>query len=198
MLLPLAFAFLLQSTAIVREAPQQAAPKPYVAPYTPMPQPPTLPKVDLNSCPFEGCQFGKWTATAKVVLYSSWESARKPVASLAKGDEVTALTGVSVVFEPGKGTFDRDVPMCGARKADPAYMYQNCGEGEIDLWVHGRFIQCADLNFSWRGMEGCHKNCDGRWLSRGKSEWWAHIRLKNGTTGWVLVNGNFEGIDALG
>lgn len=198
MLLPLALAFLLQSTAIVREAPQQAAPKPYVAPYTAMPQPPKLPKVDSNSCPFEGCQFGKWTATAKVVLYSTWESTRKPVASLAKGDEVTALTGVSVVFEPGKGTFDRDVPMYGASKGDTAYMYQNCGEGEVDLWVHGRFIQCADLNFSWRSMEGCHKNCDGRWLSMGKSEWWAQVRLKNGTTGWVLVNGNFAGVDALG
>ena len=197
MLLPLAFLFLLQSTAILREAPQQAAPKPYIAPYTAMPQPPTLPKVALNSCPFEGCQFGKWTATAKVVVYSTWESTRKPVATLAKGDEIAALTGVSVVFEPGKGTFDRDVPMYGARKGDPAYMYQNCGEGEVDLWVHGRFINCADLNFS-RAGEGCRKDCDGRWLSLGKSEWWAQVRLKDGTTGWVRVDGNFDGVDALG
>ncbi len=196
--LALAFSFLLQSTAIVREAPRQATPKPYIAPYTAMPQPPALPKVDLNSCPFEGCQFGKWTATAKVVIYSSWESTRKPVASLAKGNEVTALTGVSVVFEPGKGVFNRDVPMYGASKGDPAYMYQNCGEGEVDLWVHGRFLKCADLKFSWHGVEGCRKDCDGRWLSMGRSEWWAQIRLKNGTTGWVLVNDNFGGVDALG
>lgn len=199
MLLPLAFAlsFLLPSTAMIAEAPQQSAAKPFVAPFTPMAEPPKLPKVDLNSCPFEGCQFGKWTARAKVVVYSTWESTRKPVATVAKGDEVTALTGVNLVLEAGKGVFDRDVPTYGALKGDTAYMYQNCGEGELDMWVHGRFIKCADLNFSGPGLEGCHKNCDGRWLSVPKSEWWAQLRLKEGPSGWVRVDGNFEGTDAL-
>jgi hypothetical protein len=198
-MLPFAFVlcFLLQSTAIVVEAPQQPAPKPYVAPYTSMPQPPKLPKVDLHSCPFEGCQFGKWTAKSKVVVYSTWVFGRKPIATLAKGDEVTALTGVNVVREPGKGVFDRNVPLYGASKGDAAYMYQNCGEGEVDVWVHARFIKCADLNFSSSSGEGCQKDCDGRWLSLGRSEWWVQIRLKDGTTGWVQVDGNFDGADAL-
>lgn len=199
MLFPLALALFLplQKSAIVAPAPQQSPQTPYVAPYTPMPDPPALPKVDLNSCPFEGCQFGKWTARARVVVYSTWESGRKPIATLEKGDELTAITGVNVVLEPGKGIFDRDVPMYGAAKDDTVYMYQNCGEGAVDIWVHARFIKCADLNFSWRGAEGCQKNCDGRWLSLGKSEWWAQIRMKDGTVGWVLVNGNFDGTDAL-
>lgn len=200
MLLPLALALLfpLQKAAIVVAAPQQQHQKtPYVASYTPMPDPPKLPKVDLNSCPFEGCQFGKWTATDKVTVYSTWESGRKPTATLEKGDEVTALTGVNLVLEPGKGIFDRDVPMYGAVKGDTAYMYRNCGEGEADLWVHGRFIPCADLDFSWQEGEGCQKNCDGRWLSLPKSEWWVQVRMKNGATGWVLVKGNFDGTDAL-
>ena len=200
MLIPVAFAFsfLLQKAAIAVEAPQQQpAQKAYVAPFEPMPHAPKLPKVDVNSCPFEGCQFGKWTAKATVQVFSTWESNRKAIATLAKGDEVTAITGVNVVLEPGKGVFDRDVPAFGARKGDSAFMYQNCGEGAVDLWVHGRFIRCAEPNFSWNSTEGCQKDCDGRWLSPGKSEWWAQVRMQNGTSGWVLVEGNFDGTDAL-
>ncbi|HSB74032.1 MAG TPA: hypothetical protein VLC12_00200, partial [Terriglobales bacterium] len=60
-------ALLLQPAAIVSAHPQQPpAAKPHIAPSTLMPRPPSLPKVDLNSCPFEGCQFGKWRATAGV------------------------------------------------------------------------------------------------------------------------------------
>jgi hypothetical protein len=196
--LGLTVSLLLQTAVIAPDASQQQPEqKPYVAPFIAMAEPPKLPKVDLNSCPFEGCQFGKWTAKVTVVVYSTWESARKPIATLSKDDEVTALTGVNVVLQPGKGVFDRDVPLYGARKGDTAYMYQACGEGAVDIWVHGRFIKCAEPEFSWEPGYGCQKNCDGRWLSLGKSEWWTRIRLKDGTTGWVLVESNFDGVDAL-
>ena len=191
-------ALFLQPAAIVSAHPQQPpAAKPHIAPSTLMPQPPSLPKVDLNSCPFEGCQFGNWRATASVIVYSNWNSARKPVATLAKGDEVTALTGVSLILQPGKGTFERDVPAYGARKDDTAYFYRNCGEGAVDMWVRGRFFACAEASFSWPDDEGCLKNCDGRGLSHTRSQWWAQVRLKDGRTGWVLVKSNFDGTDAL-
>jgi len=194
----LTVSLLLQTAGIALGAPrQETEKKPYVAPFTSMSEPPKLPKVDLNSCPFEGCQFGSWIAKAMVIVYSTWESTRKPIATLAKGDEVTALTGVNIVLQPGKGVFDRDVPLYAARKGDTAYMYQDCGEGAVDMWVHSRFIKCAELEFSWKRGYGCQTNCDGRWLSLGTSEWWAQIRLKDGTTGWVLVAGNFDGVDAL-
>jgi len=75
--LALTISLLLQQGAIgaiALETPrQQTERKPYVAPFISMPDPPKLPKVDLNSCPFEGCQFGKWKAKATVVVYSTWE-----------------------------------------------------------------------------------------------------------------------------
>jgi hypothetical protein len=193
----LAAALGLQKTPFAVPAPVQAAPNRYVAPFTLMPRPPKLPKVDLNSCPFEGCQFGNWTATRKVVVYSGWNSTRKPIATLRNREKVEALTGVNVVLRPGKGTFGRDVPLYGAKKGDIVYAYQNCGEGAADIWVHGRFIKCADLNFSWRAEQGCRNNCGGRWLSLVQSEWWVQVRLPGGTTGWVRVDGNFKGLDAL-
>ena len=201
MLFPLTLAaFLLaQKAAIALDAPrQQTETAPYVAPFTPMPEPPKLPKVDLGSCPFEGCHFGKWTALKPVPVYSGWRSRRRQIAALRVGDTVTALTGVNVVLQPGKGVFDRDVPLYGASKGDAVYLYQNCGEGAADIWVHGRFIKCADTEFSWKRGYGCRQNCAGRWLDLGISQWWAQVRLKNGTTGWVLVEGNFDGVDALG
>ena len=112
MLLPLALSvsFLLQKTAIAVEAPRQQPAQTSLAPFISMADPPKLPKVDLNSCPFEGCQFGKWAVkAANVVVYSTWNSARKPITTLAKDDEVTALTAVNVVLQPGKGIFDHDV-----------------------------------------------------------------------------------------
>lgn len=196
--LALVLALLLQKAAIVvapsSEQPEQ---RPYVAPFILMPEAPKSPKVDKNACPFEGCRFGKWTANTNVIVYSTWETTRAPLASLSKGDDVTALTGVNIVFQPGKGIFDRDVPTYGAKKGDVVYSYRDCGEGAVDIWVHGRFIDCAEPDFSSKEGYGCRSNCDGRWLELDKSEWWAQIRLKDGSAGWVLMHGNFEGTDAL-
>ncbi len=187
-----------QAAITVAPGPQSQQKEAYVAPFTPMPEPPKLPKVDVGSCPFEGCQFGEWTAVKPVVIYSTWRAGRKLIAKLRAGEKVTALTGVNIVLQASKGSFTRDVPMFGAKKGDTLYMYQNCGEGAADIWVHGRFIRCADPDFSWKPGLGCQTNCNGRFLELGRSEWWAKIRFKSGGVGWVLVNDNFDGLDAFG
>lgn len=200
MLIVLVLAFVLAQAkgAIVAASPQPAHSKEdFVVPFTPMAKAPDLPKVDHNSCPFEGCRFGKWTARSAVKVFSSWRSDRKVVAGLSKGEEVTALTGVSITIKPGKGTFTRDVPMFGAKAGDTLYTYKYCGEGAEDLWVRGRFIQCSDPNFSWKPGIGCQTDCNGRYLELAESEWWVQIRLKNGKTGWVRVTNNFDGTDSL-
>src|SRR5205823_13295764 len=63
---------------------------------------PTLPKIDEKACPFEGCQFGPWTATDQVQLFSTWKKDRKPLVTISKGEAVTAITGVHVTFEPSE------------------------------------------------------------------------------------------------
>jgi hypothetical protein len=50
---------------------------------------------------------------------------------------------------------------------------------------------------SWHPGYGCHQNCNGHWLSLSKSEWWVHIQLKEGSTGWLLLQDNSTGLDAL-
>ncbi len=200
MILSLVLALLMvpQKAAIAVEGEPQLSPSaPWAAPFVAMPEAPELPKIDLNACPFEGCQFGEWTARKAVVVYSTWKPDRHQVTTLQKGQQVTAITGVNIILDPGRGIFDRDVPAFGASKGDVVYMYGDCGEGAIDMWVRGRYIKCGDPQFSWRPGFGCERNCDGHWLTLGKSEWWAQIRLADGTTGWVLVGDSFDGTDAL-
>ena len=168
----------------------------YVAPFTVAPDPPKLPKVDLNACPFEGCQFGSWTARTTVGVYSTWHRSKEQpqIATIQKAEKVTALSGVNVVLRPGKGIFTRDVAMFGASKGDLVYMYMDCGEGAVDIWTHGRFIKCSEPNF-WK--PGYEHDCNGRYLELGESERRVKIRLSDGRIGWVLVTDNFDGTDAL-
>lgn len=63
---------------------------------------PNLPKIDEKACPFEGCQFGAWTATDYVQLFSTWKEGRKPVMKVSKDEAVTAITGVHITFEPSE------------------------------------------------------------------------------------------------
>ena len=190
---------ILQAVGAIRIDPNQQSPKKeqFVAPFVTMPQPPAVPRVDFNACPFEGCQFGKWTARKPVTVYSSWTARRKIIARVRAGEKLKAITGVSVVVQPGKVIFDRDVPTYGARRGDVAYTYMYCGEGATDMWTNGRFVSCADASFSWKGVEGCQRDCDGHYLEPTKSEWWVRVRLKDGRTGWVKVTDNFDGTDAL-
>jgi len=190
---------MLQAVGAIRMDPNpQPAPKQeFVAPFVVMAQPPAVPRVDFNACPFEGCQFGKWTARKPVNVFSTWAAGRKVIARVKPGEKVKAITGVNIVLQVGKGIFDRDVPMFGAKKGDFVYSYEYCGEGEQDIWTHGRFIKCTDPNFSWKPGEGCQEDCNGHYLELGKSEWWVRIRMKDGRTGWVRVTDDFDGTDAL-
>jgi len=71
---------------------------------------PALPKIDENACPFEGCQFGVWKASDRVQLFSSWKEDRKLVATISKGDSVTAITGVHITFEPSEMQVTMPIP----------------------------------------------------------------------------------------
>jgi hypothetical protein len=71
---------------------------------------------------------------------------------------------------------------------------------------------CKDLLFNtrWRvedaawlgdgsGATGnCFGECDSELIQRGKKEWWVQVKTDAGVTGWVLADGNFDGMDACG
>jgi len=163
-----------------------------------MPQPP-LPKIDKNSCPFEGCQFGAWIATDEVQLYSTWKENRAAAARISKGDAVTAVTGVYITFEPEQIQVTEPIPDYGLQPGDLVYGYMNLGEGFFNAWAKGYWIEEFDGSGIIRpNNAGCSHKCNAKLLKSGRFAWWVQIKTKDGASGWTQETDKFDGKDALG
>lgn len=156
---------------------------------------PALPKIDENACPFEGCQFGAWTATAAVQLFSSWKDDRKPVTMLSKGETITAITGVHITFEPSEMQVTAPIPDYGLNPGDMIYGYVYKGEGVFNAWFNGYWVE--DFDGSGVAGAGCNRNCNAKLVKQGHVEWWVEIRTKDGQIGWTKDTDSFDGKDAL-
>ncbi len=161
---------------------------------------PQLPYLDWKACPFEGCQYGPWTARKPGIVFDTWKPERKEIARLAKGDKVTGETGVAITYEPGVVRMDRDLPEERLKRGDTILTYTYRGEGVSAVWFNGRFYREFDLSFTkWPDGRGCGgDHCAATYVKPGKKAWWAQIKLKSGATGWVNMEGaKFDGTDAL-
>ena len=147
---------------------------------------PSLPYLDWNACPFEGCTYRGWTA-------------RKPVARLAAGDKVTGVAGVVITIRPGKIRMDRDLPEDGLRRGDTVLVYTNLGEGHAKVWFKGRFYPEFDTTFARTGGPPCSESsCSGSYVDMGMKTWWAQVKLPSGQIGWVNMDeAEFDGVDQL-
>lgn len=158
------------------------------------PKPP-LPKIDQKACPFEGCQFGKWTALEPVQLDSTWKSGRKPLRNIKKGEPVTALTGVYITFEPAEIRVTAPIPQYGLKPGDAVFGYMTIGEGFLSAWFNGYWVE----QFDGSGIDGwgCNRKCNAKLLKPGRSEWWVKLKTGDGTIGWTKDADKFGGSDAL-
>jgi hypothetical protein len=159
---------------------------------------PELPKVDLNACPFEGCQFGAWTARERVQLFSTWKSDRKPVTTINAGEKVTAVTGVHITLEPSEIQVTAPDVQYNLKPGDIIFGYMYYGEGVFSAWFNGYWVE----NFDGSGIEdpngdGCARNCTAKLLKPARTEWWVEIKTKDGTIGWTKDTEKFDGKDAL-
>lgn len=159
---------------------------------------PTLPKIDRNACPFEGCQFGKWTADQLVPIYSTWRAKRKLLRNLKKGEAVTAITGIHITFEPSELKVTSPMPQYGLKPGDIVFGYMNLGEGFFTAWFNGTWVEYFDgSTIGGPDDSGCRRNCTGKFFKIGRMEWWVQIKTKDGTMGWTKDGDKFEGNDAL-
>ena len=177
----------------------------------PMAKPPTLPAVEWNVCPFEGCTYREWTAAKPVTLYSTWQTSRKQVGSVRRGEKVVGVTGLVVTFRPGRIRLDRDYPDTNDMRASPSepalkrgdvlltYTYR--GEGFSAVWFGGTFYSEFDISFTkWPDGSGCGgEHCAATYVDLGRKQWWAKVKLRPDRTAWVNMNqAQFNGVDALG
>jgi len=160
---------------------------------------PTLPYVDRNVCPFEGCVYREWTARKSALVYDTWEKKRTRIARLAAGDRVTGITGVVITFRPGVIRMDRDLPEEGLKRGDTILTYSYRGEGFSAVWFKGRYHSEFDITFARSDGKVCNDaSCSATYIDMGMKSWWAQVKLQSGRIGWIEMDkAEFDGLDQL-
>jgi hypothetical protein len=154
---------------------------------------PVLPRIDQNACPFEGCQFGRWTVRQSVRLYSTWKANRTLTATLRKGQVVTAISGIHITFAPSEVLVTAPIEQYDLKTGDHVFGYMHLGEGFFNAWFNGWWVD----SFDGSGVApACSRDCHARLVNPGRMEWWVQIEA-NRATGWTNQTDRFDGKDAL-
>jgi hypothetical protein len=160
---------------------------------------PSLPVIDENACPFEGCTFRKWVVIVDSAIFSSWKEDRKPVSTLKKGDVVTGLTGVHITYQPDRIQVFRPIPELRLQPGDIVLRYMYRGEGFADIWLKGQWKKEYDCSFiTEKNNSGCLRDCPAKVISEGKKDWWVQLKTAQGSIGWAKVENQFGCMDSLG
>ncbi len=160
---------------------------------------PSLPVIDYNACPFEGCTFQEWIVVRDVTLFSTWRNSRKPIATVENGQVVTGLTGVHITDEPDRVQVLQPIPELELQPGDFILRYMYRGEGFADIWAGGRFRRQYDCTFiTERNNAGCLRDCAARVISEGRKDWWVRVKTSKGVIGWAKVEDQFDCMDSLG
>ena len=155
---------------------------------------PALPRIDQHACPFEGCQFGRWTARQSLAVYSTWKPTRTRIATLRTGQVVTAITGINITFEPFEILVTAPIAQYNLNPGDHVFGYMNLGEGFFNAWFNGMWLETFDGSSI---APGCTRDCLGTLVKPGRMEWWVQIKLTSGVEGWTKQTDRFDGKDAL-
>lgn len=130
--------------------------------------------VDVGACPFECCTYRQWTVQERTTL-SAQPKGKRVVATLAKGDVVTGLTG-EVISVPIPVKAERDIPETPIKSGDTFYVLHYDGEGYWKVLLRGKTTYV-------------HQNVVD--VPRPKAEWWVKVKDSHGNVGWALSHGNF-------
>lgn len=148
--------------------------------------------IDKPACPFECCQFGKWTARSEVILYQA-PNAKVFNRKIKKGESITALTG-EAHSKPLKAkvthTWKSDEDQ-GIHVGDTVYILHGIGEGAVALLQNGR-IKKSSIDFAFEVFDKTVRKLPD-------SIWWVNVRLQDGTEAWIKNPGvAFDGMDGCG
>jgi hypothetical protein len=165
----------------------------------PKANPPQLPVIDYDACPFEGCTFGKWIVAHESAIFTTWKEGRKPWATLQKGEIVTGLTGVHITYEPDRAQVLQPIPELHLQPGDIILRYMNRGEGFADIWVNGQWLKGYEATFiAEKDNSGCLRDCPAKVISEGRKDWWVRLKTSQGKIGWTKVEDQFNCMDSLG
>lgn len=144
-------------------------------------------------CPFEGCQYGKWTATRTADIYAEPDGLQIDF-DLAPGDTVDAASG-EIHSTPRRAkvvTAGDDDSAQGIRAGDTIYVLYPTGEGATAVWQNG-FMKAGSLDLIVEYDPPVEKGqVPLNWT------WWVKTKLVDGTIAWLKNPKNFRGMDRLG
>jgi hypothetical protein len=133
---------------------------------------PKVPFIQPDICPFECCQYGKWTARSLLKVFKNEGDDSSVLFTIKPGEVFTAISGNVHVTKLGIVIIDR--PFGNIKKGDKVYVLSYRGEGEYDLWYKGYiFLNNVDV---WE--HGTLKHSP-------KFVWWVSIINKDGKKGWL-------------
>jgi len=160
---------------------------------------PSLPVIDENACPFEGCSFRKWVVSRDAELYSTWEEGRKAVGKVSKGQIVSGETGVHVTWEPDRIQVQQPIAELQVEPGDTILRYMYLGEGFANIWAKGRWWKEYDCSFIVeKNHAGCLRGCAAKVVAEGRRDWWVRVRTTEGVVGWTKAEDHFDCMDSLG
>ena len=152
-----------------------------------------LPYKDVGACPFEGCEYRKWTANKGTIIYKEMRDG-SPVAFKVKAKEqVTGVTGVVMTEKAGV-----------AKALKPAKVYANVGKYSITvkagetlqiLHYQGEGFYLAWYKNKFYTLDTTENNF--KIVKEPVDVWWVKIKNSKGQTGWTKLADNFDGKDRL-
>jgi hypothetical protein len=148
--------------------------------------------VQRGACPFEGCVYRQWLATADTALHREPNDNSDVVTTVRAGESVFARTG-EVHILPLRGIVVRSIG--GFRAGETVYRLSYHGEGTWDVWYNGRVVEAFNMDY-WSRDPVLDFGPDANDEHQGT--WWVLIQRSNGETGWSSEADSFEGKDQFG
>jgi hypothetical protein len=139
-------------------------------------------RVRRGACPFECCIYRDWTSRAAYDVFAQERGEGAPAFSIPAGTTFHAdsgnvhITGVSLVAV-ADSVSDGDYWAFGA--GDTLVVLDYIGEGHYNVWHDG---EVRDVAGFW-GAEQTPAVAEQ--LGSYESQWWVHITLADGRTGWI-------------
>jgi hypothetical protein len=139
---------------------------------------PTVPFMQLDVCPFECCQFGKWTAKSLLKVYKQEGDTSATAFTIKPGEEFTAIGGNVHVVKLGQLVLEKSFDIF--IKGDKVYILSYRGEGFYDLWYKGKVLDLDSdvLDKVW---------ANGKLVNSPEFAWWVLVKNKDGKQGWLKL-----------
>ncbi len=154
-------------------------------------------------CPFECCTYREWVLETPATVRPAPNGDAPAAFTLDTGTTIRADSGNVYVTSPGIVIADRPFPVAESPDApvvaagDTLYLLDSMGEGFFHTRYRGRIYESSGA--AWFGGGPPGSTTSGRLVRGAESDWWVHVTLTDGRTGWIMMDEvRVDGADACG